>query len=308
MDERGSVESGKSDEYGAPGPFPVAIVDGCWHDPARQRMLPWRHYRPQCGEGAASLPLVIHSHGLGGSRESGSGWLAHWASWGIAALAVQHPGSDRAAQDSASPLALRRLLRTATDAGQLAARQHDLRFALDQVSEMSPLAIGISGHSFGAVSALRVIGERRGYDDLPADPRVAATVLFSPSARGGSTALAERFAGVTLPCLHLTGSRDDGIGRNDIRAADRRLPFAHMPGPSQSLLVLDVVTHAGLAGDLGGRDDGDGRGVLLRAASTAFLLAYLARQDAALRWLFRQLPKQLSAADLLHVRGAPKLG
>jgi len=254
------------------------------------------------------LPLVIHSHGLGGSRESGCDWLAHWASWGVAALAVQHPGSDRAAQASASPLALRRLLRTATDAAQLAARQHDLCFALDQIADMKPLAIGLSGHSFGAVSVLRVIGECRGHDDLPADPRVAAAVLFSPSARGGRTTLADRFAGVTLPCLHLTGSRDDGIGRGDICAADRCLPFAHMSGQSQSLLVLDGVTHIGLAGDGGGRGDGDGREALLRAASTAFLLAHLTPEEAAMDWLVRQLPEHLSAVDSLHVRGAPDLG
>ncbi len=282
--------------YDAPGPYSVVNDDGEWLDAARGRTLRWRRYRPQAGAPstgaapaprpplAAQTPLVLHSHGLGGSRESGADWLAHWASWGIAGLAVQHPGTDVDALASDSPLALRRLLRAATDAGRLADRQHDLLFALDRIAAETPPAIGLSGHSFGAVSALRLIGERRGGGDRPADPRVAAAVLFSPSARGGSLPLAERYAGVAIPCLHLTGSRDDGIGPGDIVAADRRLPFDHMPGPGKYLLALDGATHAEFAGDaaVGGPPR---RRALLKGASTAFWRARLAADVEAMAWL-----------------------
>lgn len=298
--------------YAAPGPYAVATEEGEWHDAARRRTLRWRRYRPQSvapAAGAVPAPLVslsaqaqpltrapcvLHSHGLGGSRASGADWLAHWASWGIAGVAVQHPGSDVDALASDSPLALRRLLRTAVDAGQLAARQHDLLFALDRIAGDDPPAIGLSGHSFGAASALRLIGERRGRDDRPADPRIAAAVLFSPSARGGSLPLAERFAGVTLPCLHLTGTRDDGIGPGDIAAADRRLPFAHMPGPDKYLLLLDGATHPDFAGDAG-RVLQPAHRTELQAAATAFWRAYLAADGAAAgdlrEWLAPRRPE-----------------
>lgn len=242
------------------------------------------------------VPLVIHSHGLGGSHASGADWLTHWASWGIAALAVQHPGTDATALASDSPLALRHLLRTAVDANQLAARQQDLLFVLDRLADEAHAAIGISGHSFGAASALRLIGERRGRDDLPADPRIKAAILFSPSARGGSLPLAERFAPVTLPCLHLSGSRDNGIGPGDITAADRCLPFRHMPGPHQSLLVLDGADHRGLAGQ--GHGSATQRRCL-QAASTAFWLGHLAGDADAANWLNEGLPKGLAAGDRL---------
>lgn len=288
-------------DYRRPGPFAVAVDDGDWHDAGRGRTLRWRCYRPQGADPVpvvARAPLVIHSHGLGGSRASGADWLAHWASWGIAALALQHPGSDADARTSASPLALRRLLRAA-DAGQLAARQHDLLFALDRLAAAPPPAIGVSGHSFGAVGALRVLGERRGRDDLPADPRLAAAVLFSPSARGGALPLAERFAGVVRPCLHLTGSLDSGIGRGDIAAADRCLPFMHMPPPHQHLLVLDGATHAEFAGDAGAA--ASPRRLLLRAATAAFWRRHLLADAAAGDWLTDGLPALLAAGDrLLH--------
>lgn len=293
-------------DYARPGPFAVAVDDGEWHDARRDRRIAWRRYRPQAG-GAAPLvartPFVVHSHGLGGSCASGGEWLRHWASWGIAAVAVQHPGSDAAARPSGSPLALRQLLRTAVDAAQLAARQHDLLLALDRLAAETVPAIGIAGHSFGAVSALRVIGERRGRDDLAADPRLAAAVLFSPSARGGTLPLAERFAGVTLPCLHLTGSLDSGIGRGDIRAADRCLPFAHMPPPHQHLLVLDGATHAEFAGEPGAAAPAPapaGRVRLLQAVSTAFWRQHLLADPPAAAWLRDQLPQLLAAGDRLQ--------
>lgn len=276
-----------------PGPFAVDIADGTWHDPARERPLPWRRYQPR---DLARFPLVLHSHGLGGSCASGADWLAHWASWGIAAVAVQHAGTDAAALVSSSPLALRHLLRTAVDATQLATRQQDLGFALACLAGEAPAALGISGHSFGAASALRLIGERRGRDDRPADPRLAAAILFSPSARGGTHPLDERFAEVSLPCLHLTGSRDDGIGPGDISAADRCLPFAHMPPPHKHLLVLDGACHPDFAGQSAGSAS-DGHQAILKAVSTHFWRAHLSANADSLHWLRHTLPAMLAPAD-----------
>lgn len=292
------MADGPLTDYGQPGPFAVDISNGEWQDTGRNRRLFWRRYQPRALDGAPPAPSlrVLHSHGLGGSCASGADWLGHWASWGITAIVIQHPGTDDTALASDSPLALRHLLRTAVDATQLANRQHDLLFALDRIAEEAPAAIGISGHSYGAVSALRLIGERRGRDDLPADPRIKAAILFSPSARGGSLPLAERFAPVTLPCLHLSGSRDNGIGPGDITAADRCLPFRHMPGPHQSLLVLDGADHRGLAGQ------GHGSAIqrrCLQAASTAFWLGHLAGDADAANWLNEGLPKGLAAGDRL---------
>lgn len=286
-------------DYGQAGPFAVDISNGEWQDTDRNRRLLWRRYQPRALDGAPPAPAlrVLYSHGLGGSRASGADWLGHWASWGIAAIAIQHPGTDETALASGSPLALRHLLRTAIDATQLANRQHDLLFALDRIAEESSATLGISGHSYGAVSALRLIGERRGHNDRPANPRLKAAILFSPSARGGSLPLAERFARVTLPCLHLSGSRDNGIGPGDITAADRCQPFRHMPGPNQSLLVLDGADHRSLAGQ------GHGSAMqrrCLQAASTAFWLGHLAGNADAANWLNEGLPQRLAAGDRLE--------
>ena len=285
-----------STDYGSRGAVDVCIEDGEWLDAHRSRLIRWRHYRPQLG---AAAPLIIYSHGLGGSRRSGEDWLAHWASWGIGALALQHPGTDEAAAGN-SPLALRHLLRSATDQAQLASRQADLMFALDAAErQMAVSRFGIAGHSYGAVSALRLIGEQRGMDDAAADPRIAAAILFSPSARGGTTPMEQRFANVTLPCLHLTGSTDDGIGPGDIDAADRRLPYRHSRSPGQLLLVLHGAGHLTFAGQGSGAAD---HRRLLAGASSAFWLSRLQGDPEAGNWLSEELPAQLAARDHLSLR------
>ena len=285
-----------STDYGSRGAVDVCIEEGEWFDAHRSRLIRWRHYRPQLG---AAAPLIIYSHGLGGSRRSGEDWLAHWASWGIGALALQHPGTDEAAAGN-SPLALRHLLRSATDQAQLASRQADLMFALDAAErQMAVSRFGIAGHSYGAVSALRLIGEQRGMDDAAADPRIAAAILFSPSARGGTTPMEQRFANVTLPCLHLTGSTDDGIGPGDIDAADRRLPYRHSRSPGQLLLVLHGAGHLTFAGQGSGAAD---HRRLLAGASSAFWLSRLQGDPEAGNWLSEELPAQLAARDHLSLR------
>lgn len=283
-------------DYGKPGPFDFIVEDGEWFDAIRSRHILWKHYRP-LSTGAA--PLVVYSHGLGGSRRSGEAWLAHWASWGIGGLALQHPGTDETAA-GASPLGLRHLLRTAIDTAQLAARQTDLQFALDQAEAKLPCrTFGLAGHSYGAVSALRLIGERRGTDDIAADRRVAAAVLFSPSARGGTTPLAQRFANIALPCLHLTGSADDGIGPGDIQAGDRSLPYRHSRSPNQTLLILHGAGHLTFAGQGAGSEI---HTRLIQASTTAFWLNHFGLVPSAGAWLERTLASRLAATDRFETR------
>ena len=67
------------------------IVDLTVHDAARNRDIPLRVYLPT---NTAPAPVVLFSHGLGGSR-TGSVFLGeHWAARGYVAVFLQHPGSD----------------------------------------------------------------------------------------------------------------------------------------------------------------------------------------------------------------------
>jgi predicted dienelactone hydrolase len=71
--------------------FQPAQVELIVHDGTRHRDIPVRFYLPtQITPG----PVVLFSHGLGGSR-SGSAYLGkHWAARGYVVIFIQHPGSD----------------------------------------------------------------------------------------------------------------------------------------------------------------------------------------------------------------------
>src|SRR5689334_6039061 len=78
---------------------PLAVSDGSAiapqdfevKDDARDREIPIRLFLPAKREAA---PVVLFSHGLGGSR-AGSKFLGeHWAGRGYVVVFLQHPGSD----------------------------------------------------------------------------------------------------------------------------------------------------------------------------------------------------------------------
>lgn len=282
------------------------------HDTRRARTLPLKLYVP---EGRAPLGLILFSHGLGGSREGGADWLTHWSSQGFAALAVQHPGSDASLLRNNSPLGLRHALKAAMNPEALACRAEDIRFILSRVGRDPALAdvasveaIGLSGHSFGAVTVQLLAGERRSqHVPVALDPRVRAILAFSPSARFADQgpSLDQRFGGIHLPFFSITGSRDDGMGLSDITAANRELPYRHMPAGDKYLLVFAGGNHLDFAGQASAaegalfhlrREPASFRPGLL-AASTAFWQAYLAGAPEARGWLTATLPTQLRSED-----------
>lgn len=290
--------------YAASGPCRVREELEVWHDERRQRSIPCRHYLPQ---GVARTPLILFSHGLGGDRDNGERWLRHWASHGYRGLALQHAGSDAAVM-AGSPMALRRALTAATTPEQSLARLADLGFVLDEVWRRQAAdpawagvdleRVGLAGHSYGAVTTQAMAGERRAYGPPVVEPRLRAFLGLSPSARGEEAPLNARFAGIQRPFFCITGTRDDGIGLHDISAADRTVPYRHMPGGDKFLLVLDGAAHMPLAGNPGSRHVLPPRAATaIQGASLAFWEATLSGRQAARTWLCQDFPSTLVPGD-----------
>ena len=299
---------------GAAGPWPVVTRLTDLHDTRRARTLPLKLYLP---EQRSPRGLILFSHGLGGSREGGSVWLRHWASHGFAALALQHPGSDRSILRKQSPLALRSAFKAAMNPEELTRRADDVHFVLGRIGRETALpdvvnaatAIGLAGHSFGAVTVQLLAGERRpNQPPKDLDPRVRAVIALSPSARHADSAsgLAQRFGHVHLPFFGITGSRDDGMGLSDITAANRELPYRHMPADgSKYLLVFAGGNHLDFAGEA---SDAEGAVFTIRrepavfrpqllAASTAFWRAHLTADAGVRQWLHSDFPAHLRPDD-----------
>ena len=148
--------------YGLPGPYGVEVLDQVWLDGRRQREIPVRIRLPR---GAGPFPVVLFSHGLGGSRLGGEQWGEQWAGHGLAVNHLQHPGSDESLWRGKPPAERMAGLRSGISATQFLARIADVRFVLDELArrqaagdaQVRPLdlaRVGMSGHSFGASTTL----------------------------------------------------------------------------------------------------------------------------------------------------------
>lgn len=266
------------------------------HDAERRRPIPIRVYRPASPSPA---PVLLFSHGLGGSR-SGSAYLGkHWSARGYLCVFLQHPGSDASVWENQPPRRRMQALKDAANLENFLLRVKDVPAVLDQLARWNktqghPLAgrldltrIGMSGHSFGAITAQAVSGQsfRRGRASFT-DPRIRAALLLSPSSpRRGDPR--EAFGSVKIPWLSMTGTKDVAlIGDTDVES--RLAVFPALPPGGKYELVLEGAEHSAfgdrpLPGDAEARNPKHHRAIL--ALSTAFWDAELRRDAAARAWL-----------------------
>ena len=128
--------------------------------------MPAKLYMPTGPSKPGALPLVVFSHGIGGSREGYSYIGKYLAANGMAALHLQHAGSDRSIWFG-NPLAMVNRLQTAAKETEAIDRAKDVSFAIDQVladkafgPRIDAARIGAAGHSYGANTMLLVSGAR----------------------------------------------------------------------------------------------------------------------------------------------------
>ncbi|CAN5911839.1 alpha/beta fold hydrolase [soil metagenome] len=168
------------------------------------------------------LPLVVISHGTGGTPWAYRGLAAHLVRHGFVVAMLEHPGNTR--RDDA-------LAHTVVN---LTNRPRHVRVVIDAAladPDLGPRIahhrIAIAGHSMGGYTALAVLGGRA--VTLPtqtpegrplpvatdADPRVRAAILLAPAIDwfGSDDAL----AAVTAPIFVRTGERDQLASASRVR-------------------------------------------------------------------------------------------
>ncbi len=162
-------------------------------------------------------PLLVFSHGFGGTPTQSTPLLETLASHGFVVVAVDHIGNSQ----SPSPLP--------KDPAQAAAdRVPDISFAIDTLlgwaqdrlsiwyRAVDPFRIGVTGHSFGGSTAMGMaVGE---FGGAAADPRVKAILPVSGSMDVFSDSALSQ---VPVPLLLLGGSLDTSVPiANNSRAFD----------------------------------------------------------------------------------------
>ena len=240
----------------------ASVVDETWVDTARGRALPVRTRWPDAVRFDGERPVVIFSHGLGGTVDGGAIWGEAWAAAGFVVLHLQHRGSDLdAVRAVTTTFTDQRALQTMTNPEQSLARLSDVRFVLDQLArkhharegrwaDAKPDHVGMSGHSFGAHTTLAMAGQRfPGFAGLT-EARLAAFIAFSPAIPLQMEAR-RSFERIDRPILSITGTLDNdvvGVGNT----AERRFQvFSALPVGRKAHLVLKDADHMTFAGQSG---------------------------------------------------------
>lgn len=249
-------------------PHKVLLKKGEFIDSARDnRIVPYKIYFPD-SDGAnlkAGHPLVLWSHGFGGNRDGASFISRHLAERGYVVVHMTHDGTDSSLWEGkpGHPWDILRNVHITRET--TLNRFKDVPFVLDSLQnhELADIIdfdrVGMSGHSFGAMTTQVMAGMRfpdsqGNLMDL-SDKRFKAGIAYSPTAIAHLTEAPpeELYGPISIPLLHMTGTEDDSpLDGYDYK--HRLVIHDHTGHPEKYLHVLeggDHMIYNGTRGKLG---------------------------------------------------------
>lgn len=268
-----------------PGPHEVWTTDFELQDPERDKTLPLRVLSPVPTKAEPGpYPLIIFSHGLGGSRDAFPDLTSHWCSHGYVVILPTHADSIQLRREQGEDLShLRRDIRALKKDSDPMDRIADIRFILDHLDSIelrlppsvvptSPEAftdrgpqrrepdswpasidrerIGMAGHSAGAFTTQMVFGVKlKGLLAMRsfADPRIDAAILVSGQGTNRRALTKDSWADIHKPMMVITGSKDTAAIGNETPET-RQDPFRYAPPGDKYLLFIEGATHSSYTG------------------------------------------------------------
>ena len=310
--------------YEPPAPsHEVSTVSFDWHDAKRDRDVPVKIYFPK--DLTKPSPVVLFSHGLGGSREGYEYLGRHWAGCGFVSVHLQHLGSDDAVWKNVDPgERMKSMQRATTSLANTFNRPRDVSFTIDQLARLNADEntvlhgrldldrIGVAGHSYGGFTAMAIAGQAFGPKRIRemADPRVKAVIQMSAPVPRGENGADAAYGEIAIPVFHMTGTKDDSpIG--DTKAAQRRIPFDHMTSAETGLLIFNEGDHMIFSGtprsNSAARENDEKFHRLICAASGAWWDAWLRGNAAAKEWLTQgEFARALGKEGTVEFRASKK--
>jgi predicted dienelactone hydrolase len=285
----------------ADGPHAVTEVpDIVLHDAKRDKSLHVRVFYPN---EPGPYPVIVFSHGAGGSQSCCEALTRHWATYGYVTLQPTHEDSTLQRRNAGEEDI--NFLKAVHDALKKPAlwqsRPQDISFVLDSLPTLQkrirPLAgkidaehIGVGGHSMGAFTADAIAGALVDLPGHPAtnfsDARVKAVLLLSPQGPGEFGLTDHSWDRLAIPLLSMTGSLDLGAGN---QGPDwKKIPFERsQPGGKYHVFIqganhMSFITAKAL---LGRAAQGDSILGYTNCASLAFWDVYLKADPAARNYL-----------------------
>lgn len=241
--------------------------------------------------------MVIWSHGLGGSRD-GAGFLGRYiSSHGYIVIHLTHIGTDTSLWEGKPGHPWDAIRATKISRKTTLERFKDVPFFLNNISSldlyslMDTERIGMSGHSFGAITTQIMAGQKLGIGKRKyslKDNRFKAGILYSPSITyNHEQPHNEIYGPLAIPLFHITGT-DDYSPVRKFPYTERLKIYNHATGPDQHLLILNDADHMVFVGSRGGLGASTKRDIhekILKISSLAFWETYLKENDNAKEWL-----------------------
>lgn len=273
------------------------------NDTKRNREIPVLIYLPTSKNPA---PVILFSHGLGGSRKNSAFLGNYWALRGYLCVFMQHKGSDNSLLKGGSWMDGGLKLLEAADKKNFILRVDDTHAVIDQLGEWNknnthPLfsrlnldQLGMSGHSFGAQTTEAVSGEQFADGSEFKDDRIKAALAMSPGIIPENPP-EKAFANVTIPWFLMTGTEDtlSPFGSFMEKSA---LIYRSLPPGDKYQLILEKGNHFTFGGNRSSEPIDLKSPNHLRsiaALSTAFWDAYLKNDSSAKEWLNGDSPAQI---------------
>jgi predicted dienelactone hydrolase len=258
------------------GEYPVgAIPNATLHDPQRNKDIELVIEYPSRGQGP--FPVIVFSHGYGGSNKNYVGLTEYWAGHGYVCIKPSHADAGKLRDLVREQMQERREARregrqpdrtlgeAVWDSQSVADwrdRVRDVTFILDSfhlLEERYPeldgrldrSRIAVAGHSYGAFVAMLIAGVEPVRDGKPiqlADPRVKAIVAMSPQGVSATRGLtAESFRNVKIPAMFMTGSEDRGALASETPEW-RRTAFDSAPADDKYFVLIHGANHFSFGG------------------------------------------------------------
>ncbi|MCK5373671.1 MAG: hypothetical protein KAJ40_00150 [Alphaproteobacteria bacterium] len=286
-------------------PYRVLLERGAFIDTKRDnREVPYKIYYP-VEHDLKSMPVILWSHGLGGSRDGASFISRFLAGQGYVIVHLTHKGTDSSLWEGKGghPWDVIRQIKITRE--MTLARMMDVPFVLDclqgwikekpEIGGFMDLSrIGMSGHSFGAITTQVMAGmkfpdENERLINLR-DERLSCGIAYSPVpiTHISDASPEEIYSSIRIPMLYMTGTEDNSPLEKDIDYKHRLIVLDNAGYPEQYLQVLDGGDHMiynGTRGKLALNPKRDEHEALILDAVFAFWQAYLKDDAGAKNWL-----------------------
>ncbi len=227
-------------------------------DSSRSRDLPVRVTYP---EGAGPFPVIVFSHGAGGSARTYDALARFWATHGFVVLVPVHADAATAGKDPASESAREPSGDAAPDPKGWEGRARDLEFLAAATAaveirvpalkdKLDAARVGVGGQSYGAFSAMLLAGAtvdtKKDKAKSFADPIPKAFLLVSPPGKGQQGLSEKSWTSVERPLMVVTGTRDPGVKNQD--PSWRLDPYQLSPAGAKYALFIEGASHLSFTG------------------------------------------------------------